>query len=258
MLLRCALACCLISGISSADYQEKRTLTLNTQGLSKFNIDAGAGKLFVTGASNIDTITVKATIRLETSSDSKAERYISEALVLKLEKKGSRAVLVSDFDDDWSISNLIRGNLNSRIDIELTMPESMELDVHDGSGNLDIENIRNDVEVDDGSGNMKLKKITGSLTIDDGSGNILVEAVRGDVEIDDGSGNTTLDTIIGNVDVDDGSGTIVIEAVTGSVEIRDGSGNIRVDQVTKNVDILDNGSGSSRISNVDGWVKERS
>jgi hypothetical protein len=247
-----------MTGVSWADYKETRTLTLNTQNLSEFKVDAGAGSLSIKGAADTNTITVKATIRLNTSSEDKAKRFLADYLDLRLDKRGSKALLVSDFDDGWSISSWIGGNMNSRIDIELTMPDGMKLDVDDGSGNIEIRDLTNHVEIDDGSGSMELERIGGGLKIDDGSGNINIQAVQGNVRIDDGSGNVNLETISGNVVIDDGSGSITIEDVTGSVEIDDGSGNIRVDHVSENVNIVDNGSGSSRISNVDGWIKERS
>jgi hypothetical protein len=257
MLVRCALVCCLVTGVSYADYQETRTLTLDSKNLSNFKVDVGAGSLSIVGVPNTDTITVKATIHIGSSSDSKAERYIKDYLELRLTARGDRAVLVSDFDNDWSITKWIGGNVNSRVDIELTMPQIMNLDVNDGSGSMEIRNVMGKVDIDDGSGNIELETIGGDVKIDDGSGSIDVKSVKGDVDIDDGSGNADLEHIIGSVVIDDGSGSITIKDVTGSVEIDDGSGNIKVDHVSENVNIIDNGSGSSRISNVDGWIKER-
>lgn len=232
-------------------YEDVRNLSLSAKGIDKLEIDCGAGFLKVKGQKGLTEIKVEAEIVVEGRSEKRAEEFIKEYLDLSLEKRGSRAVLKSDFKEYLSIFSF----RNRVINLTVSMPAEMDLDVDDGSGYMKIEDIAGNLVIDDGSGDIEIVNNKGNVNVDDGSGEIVLEEINGDVEVDDGSGEINVEGVSGDVSVDDGSGSITIRNVGGSVTVRDGSGSISINGVEKDVYIPSDGSGSVRINNVKGLVK---
>ena len=66
-------------------YTEDRELELDTDGVSRLDIDAGAGALVVTGAPDIDRILVTATINVPDEDEDEALEIIEKKLRLSLQ-----------------------------------------------------------------------------------------------------------------------------------------------------------------------------
>ncbi len=233
-------------------YEEVKNLSLSAQGIDTLEIDCGAGFLKVYGREDLQNIEVEAEIILEGLSDQKAQRFIREKVNLSLERRGSRAELVSEMKRYSSFFSF----RNKVINLTVNLPKNMDLNIDDGSGEMMVEDIVGKVYIEDGSGTMDIKNITGDLTIDDGSGDIKVFDVKGDVDIDDGSGTVNVEDVSGNLSIDDSSGTICVRNIGENVILEDGSGSINIDGVEGNVVIEDDGSGSVNIKNVKGTVRK--
>lgn len=232
-------------------YDEVKHLRLSAAGIELLEIDCGAGYLEVAGIEGLDKIEVKAEIILKGLSEREAQRFIKNNVKLSLEKRGNRAVLISGIRSsssflDWG---------EKRIDLTVKVPKNIDLDVEDGSGSIDIEDITGSLEIDDGSGSIDIVKITGNIEIEDGSGTITIEGCNGNIDIDDGSGDIEARDIDGEISIDDGSGSIDIRNADGDVEISDGSGSIYINGVEKDVNIKTDGSGSIKVVNVKGNVR---
>jgi hypothetical protein len=215
-------------------FEKTQSLSLDATGIETFKIDCGAGYLKVHGKSGLNKIEVTAEIIVKGTSEKKAEDFIKKYMKLYLEKRGRQAVLVSTFKSFTSFISLKTYVIN----LDIFMPDNMEL------------------FVDDGSGTMKIGNIGGNVKIEDGSGDIEIKDVRGDLDIEDGSGTLEVTDVTGDVSIDDGSGTIYVNNVRGRVTVSDGSGSINIDNVNKDVIIKDDGSGSVNISNVKGKVSK--
>jgi hypothetical protein len=83
------------------DYSEVRDLAIDANGVTEFEIDAGAGSLSVTGVDGATDITVVATIRVESRDEEKARSIVEKRLRLTLERDGDRAELRSELDSGW-------------------------------------------------------------------------------------------------------------------------------------------------------------
>jgi len=206
-------------------FEKVKELNLNAEGIDKFKIDSGSGFLIVTGHSSLRDIEVEAKIIVKGKSDKDAAEYIRKNVVLTLEKKGDKAVLISKFKN-----KIFAGS--RAINLKVSVPKKIHIDVDEGSGKMSIQDITGDIYVDDGSGEIKIKNIQGNVKIDDGSGSVSVSDVKGDVSIDDGSGSVDVNVVSGTVIVDDGSGSINISGVGGDVHIKDdGSGSLNIRNV---------------------------
>jgi hypothetical protein len=220
-----------LAGSLACSAQEVKNLNLPTQGIEKLEINCGAGFLKVQGVEGLNAIEVKADIYAKGISEEDMKGFIEDHVKLTLEPKGNRVVLVSEVRNNSFFSSH-----DAKIDLTVSIPKKMNLNIDDGSGSIDIGNI------------------TGDLYIEDGSGGMRVENIQGDLEIDDGSGEIDVQGITGNVVIDDGSGSIAVNDVGGSVTIDDGSGSIDVDGVGKDLILKETGSGSLHFRNIKGQV----
>ncbi len=214
--------------------QETRELELSIAPDGLLSINAGAGSMALEGEPGSEAIRVTAeiyqvepndhyTLRLETTEDGSA-RLVAIA--------GDRRAPGSD-----------------RIDLSIRVPDSLRIDVNDGSGSLRIENLRARLEIEDGSGSMDISGIDADVVVDDGSGSIRLVDIGGSVEIEDGSGSMTIERVAGDLAIDDGAGSITARDIGGTVSVDDGSGSINVHDAG-DFELIDDGSGSVNLDNI--------
>lgn len=230
--------CIVIASPSHADVHNKKELTLTADTLKKLDIEAGAGGLIIQGSENATEITVIADIYTSSKHTSSYELELSES--------GAIAYLIakSNSSGSWIGSS-------PHIDLVVTVPAKMMLEVNDGSGDIEITNIGGAINLKDGSGSLSIKQVQSPVTIVDGSGGIELANIFGGVDIEDGSGSITLTDISGDLSIDDGSGSIYARGVSGNANINDGSGSLTVKQVSGIV-TLDDGSGDIEVEDAGG------
>lgn len=214
--------------------QETRELELTVAPGSRLFVEAGAGSMVLDGDPAVDAVSVVAEIyQVEPSND--------YTLTLEAQDDGSARLVAVSGDRMLSGSD--------RIDLSIRVPESLRVDINDGSGSLRVSGLRADLTIEDGSGSTAVSDIDGNVSIDDGSGSITVEDVRGNLDLVDGSGSITVARVGGDVDIDDGSGSISVEDAGGTVTVDDGSGSISVDGAG-DFELVDDGSGSVRLNDI--------
>ncbi len=231
-------------------HQEVKSLTLAADGIEKLEIDCGAGFLRVRGDNSLKSIEVEAEIVLRGRGEERAKEFMQKHVILKLEKRGGKAVLVSKIKEGFSLFSFG----SKQINLTATIPNTIDLEVHDGSGEITVSNIKGELTIEDGSGSISIEDIYGNVIIDDGSGKIDVRNVTGNVNIEDGSGEIEVEDVSDDVSIDDNSGSIAVMNVGKNVTLSDGSGSIEVNDVNGNVVIKNDGSGGIRIRNVKGRV----
>ncbi|WP_448549145.1 hypothetical protein [Thalassotalea fusca] len=231
--------CVVIASPQHASFHQQETLNLEASTLTELAITAGAGSLKVVGDSSVSTITVTADIYTESKA--------SKAFDFSLQADGKQAELIAEMH---STSGYWHGS-SPRIDLLVSVPENMALNIVDGSGGIEIQQMNAAIKVVDGSGDIHIAQGQDDLNISDGSGDITIVRFAGNVNVDDGSGGISIENVSGDVTLDDGSGDIDIRNIAGSASINDGSGDLNVDDVTGTVTI-DDGSGSISVHNAGG------
>lgn len=242
--------------IASDFEQKQQILTLDSTDIQKLVAQTGAGKLVIKGDENVKNIKVTADISADDDAD----------IILELVKQGDQAMLVAKVEQSSSWINVD----SPYIDVTLTLPQHLLMDITDGSGLIDINGMNADITlndgsgsitidggknvvIEDGSGSIDVKNVLGYLTIKDGSGSINVNHVAGNLSIKDGSGSIDVTDIKGSLDIKDGSGGMTIKHVAGLVTIDDGSGGIDV-EYAKGLTINTAGSGNVKYQHIDGPV----
>lgn len=239
----------------------ERSVTVAVDGAEAVHIVAEAGSLQVNGRADLDEVVASGTACARTQS---------ELALVQFSTRVSGTTIIIEARTQ---------PVNSRFDVIVEVPDSLqvriddgsgEIRVHDvaavrltdGSGGVDISGVSGDVDVDeDGSGDLFIEDIVGSVEVrDDGSGDITIREVGHDVVIGtDGSGGISVEKAGGDVEVDnDGSGGILVSDVDGSFRVgNDGSGDITARRIKGDFVVGDAGDGDVRYSDIGGSVEIR-
>lgn len=227
------------------EHTAKRELGLDAASINELKLRARAGELQVRGNAAVTAIRV----------EGKACASSAELLEgIQLTQSRSGAVQAVDVQMPETSGSWWGGSSYARLDLVVTVPARMALDIEDSSGDLSVENVAS-VRVDDSSGGIEISSISGSVEIEDNSGEIEVSDIGGDVLIPrDNSGDIRVEGVKGSVRVErDGSGSIRLRDVGGDAFVgEDGSGEIEFERIGGSAIVEEDGSGSIRVVDVVG------
>jgi uncharacterized membrane protein len=119
---------------------------------------------------------------------------------------------------------------NISIDYDISVPASVALNLHSGSGDVEVDHVGRYLSAASGSGNLRAHGIHGPADLGTGSGDIeLEEEAPGDVKAKTGSGNIKVHGLNGSFTARSGSGDIDADGrLAGSANLSSGSGNIKL------------------------------
>jgi hypothetical protein len=224
-----------------------RNAVVDAAGAKSVQVEAGAGILRVEGKPGLRQVQVTGTARAS------SEQFLSR-IKLVAERRGDVIFIRADIpDEDWR-SNF--SNESGALDLIIAVPQGIDADISDGSGDAVVSNVGS-LELTDGSGGLRIDGAVGSVRVTDGSGELTIENVGGDVNVRDGSGDINVRNVTGSFTVEsDGSGGIFATDIRGSVVVeRDGSGDIEANKVGRDLRVESKGSGSINYTSVSGKVE---
>jgi hypothetical protein len=207
-------------------HKAEREAALDAGGTRSVRIEASAGTLRIEGRTGQTGVEARGT------ACASSEQVLGQ-IRLNATRQGDVIVVKVEIPEGSSWG----WNEQARLDLAVTVPRIMPLDVFDGSGSAEIAHV-------------------GKLTVRDGSGELSVTDVAGDLDIDDGSGSIEVAGVTGSVRLSDGSGSIRVRDVGGSVTVEeDGSGSIEVAGVKGDFTVSNDGSGGIAHRDVAGQVR---
>lgn len=119
---------------------------------------------------------------------------------------------------------------NMSIDYDITVPADATVRSTSGSGNQEIRGVRGSVDLHAGSGDMQLDDLSGAVRVDTGSGNITGNRVGGNFDARAGSGDIRVNfSGQGTARVHTGSGNVELRGINGGAAVDTGSGDITAD-----------------------------
>lgn len=229
----------------STPYSAPRNAVVDAAGAKSVEVEAGAGSLRVEGKAGLRQVQVTGTAR------SSSQQLLTQ-IKLIAERRGDVVFIKADIPDGESNRD---DDYSAALDLVIEVPQGINADVSDGSGDTKILNVGS-LEATDGSGSFSVIGAAGSVRVTDGSGDLTIENVGGDVKVSDGSGDINVRNVTGSFTVEsDGSGGIYATDVRGSVVVQnDGSGSIEVNKVGKDFTVESKGSGSIDYADVSGRI----
>jgi len=119
---------------------------------------------------------------------------------------------------------------NISIDYEITAPSDVALNLHSGSGDIEVDNVGRFLSAISGSGSVRAHGVHGPADLSTGSGDIeLEEQAVGDVKAKTGSGSIRVHNLNGSFNSHTGSGDIEADGnITGAANVGTGSGSVRL------------------------------
>ena len=235
------------AGADWCKYEKDIDLTLDLSASDVLAISAAAGDLEVIGVSGSSQAVIHA--RVCTSK----EAWLEESGINTEQGRNAQIqVELPGTDGDWSLF----GNNYAWMDLKIEVPQELELEIRDSSGDVFLKNIAA-VNVQDSSGDIEIEKARSSVSIRDSSGDIDIDETEGDLTIEaDSSGDIYARDINGSVLIkQDSSGDIQVSHVSDDVVVeRDSSGDIDASDVGGDFRVLKDGSGSISSNDVAGEV----
>ena len=220
--------------------------TLNVSAQSDLYVSSGSGRIHVFPGSD-NSIHVKAHLHAGWHAGGDVEARIRQISANPPVQQSGNTVRIGDVSgEDRQLYN------NITIDYEISAPKFVALNLHTGSGDLEVDTLGRFLKADTGSGSVRAHGIAGPADLHTGSGDIeLQQTAPGEVRAQTGSGSIRIQGLSGTLTARTGSGDIEVSGqITGSSTLQSGSGSIRAHlghDAHLNVD-ASTGSGSIRIA----------
>ncbi len=220
--------------------------TLNVSAQSDLYVSSGSGRIHVFPGSD-NSIHVKAHLHAGWHAGGDVEARIRQISANPPIQQSGNTVRIGDVSgEDRQIYN------NITIDYEISAPKSVALNLHTGSGDLEVDTLGRFLKADSGSGSVRAHGIAGPADLHTGSGDLeLQQTAPGEVRAQTGSGSIRIQGLSGTLTARTGSGDIEVSGqITGTSMLQSGSGSIRAHlghDVHLNID-ASTGSGSIRIA----------
>jgi hypothetical protein len=228
-----------VATVALADQTFDRTLSVSAQ--PDLYVSTGSGNIHVVPGSG-SQIHIVGHVHAGWSSfgdvNSRIQRIIDNPPIVQ----NGNSVRVGEVTDHSLFNNV-------SIDYDVTVPADVALNLHSGSGDVEVDNVGRFVAAASGSGNVRAHGVHGPADLESGSGDLeLQDAGPGDVKARTGSGNIHVQEFNGSFTGRTGSGDI---DATGQLEnggtISTGSGDVKLHLAPNSRFTLEAATGSGDI-----------
>lgn len=202
--------------------EERREATVSAAGIQSVRIIGRAGTLTVQGKRGLGQVRA-------TGTACASSRQLASEIRIEAKRSGAELTIEAVIPENCSGGSIWPFGIGryAKLDLVVELPDHLPVQVIDGSGEAWIRDVAS-ADVRDGSGALEITNVRGNLSVADGSGSIEVSDIGGTVRLNDGSGSMTIRNVRGSVTVgSDGSGSIDVSNVGGDFIVEnDGSGGI--------------------------------
>ncbi|MDZ7860257.1 MAG: DUF4097 family beta strand repeat-containing protein [Candidatus Krumholzibacteriota bacterium] len=249
-LLSVVLAVSSNTACSSFEYEktEKRVVLLN--GEKSLKVTASRSDIYISAEPELEEIVLNIRRKVEAADEKKANQ-LSEKLDVEVIREDGLIEFKTKFPEDEvkdkNIFSLLFGlGAEIEMDLEIRVPESMEISVMTASGDVELSNILLNARISTSSGDVKAENLNGRLEVDVSSaditaeniGRIVVKSVSGDISAQKVKGDVDVSVTSGDLDLVDVEGDIVITTVSGDIRVDNARGSATVKGTSGSVDIF--------------------
>jgi len=238
-----------VSALSSHEYEDTEEMELSADGIRKLGIVASSCDVNITGVKGAESILVKITRFVRVESEEKA-RELAGKMRVRVKEKDEAIELVTEYPGSGEksiniIDAIFGGGRKLRMELDITVPESMELTFETSSGDIEIEDIAAGVGISSASGDVEARMIGGKMAVKTASGDIradniesfAAETASGDIYIRKVGGSCVISAATGDVNAEDVGGSVVIQTISGDVGVENISGSTEIRSASGSVDI---------------------
>lgn len=223
ILHRSLLAAAVFFAVSTAALAEEtfhRTLTVS--GDPDVYVSTGSGNVHITPGTG-SQIEITGHVKAGWGAFGDVKARIQSILSNPPITQSGNAVRVGETNDRSLFNNI-------SIDYEIRVPVNAALNLHSGSGDIEVADVGRFLTASTGSGNVRAHGVHGPATLDSGSGDVeIIETDGGNIKAKTGSGNVRIHGFNGSLWARSGSGDVEAEGhLQGASNVSTGSGNVRL------------------------------
>ena len=216
------LAVSTLLAVATAAYADDFSRTLSVSSQADVYVSTGSGNIRITpSGDNQVHVTGHVHAGWSAFGDVKAreQRIVDNPPIVQ----NGNQIRIGEISDRSLLNNL-------SIDYEVSVPSTSALNLHSGSGDIEISDVGRYLSAATGSGNVRAHGIHGPAELQTGSGDIeLQQDAAGDVKAKTGSGNVHIHEFNGSLTLRTGSGDIEAAGRLGSSSnVNTGSGSVRL------------------------------
>ncbi len=219
-LLAGALLLTVSTAAFASDSQFERTLNVSAQ--PDLYVSTGSGDITIHPGSD-NQIHIVGHIHAGWAMFGDVQSRISRIIENPPIVQNGNSVRIGETNDHDLFNNL-------SIDYIITAPASVALNLHSGSGDINVDHLGRYLSASSGSGDVRAHGINGAADLGTGSGDIdLLEVGAGDVKAKTGSGSITVHGLNGGIIARSGSGDIQADGhLSGAANLSSGSGSVKM------------------------------
>ena len=216
------LAASTLLAVATAAYADDFSRTLSVSSQADVYVSTGSGNIRITSSGD-NQVHVTGHVHAGWSAfgDVKAreQRIVDNPPIVQ----NGNQIRIGEISDRSLLNNL-------SIDYEVSAPSTAALNLHTGSGDIEIADVGRYLSAATGSGNVRAHGIHGPAELQTGSGDIeLQQDAAGDVKAKTGSGNVHIHEFNGSLTLRTGSGDIEANGrLASSSNVNTGSGSVRL------------------------------
>jgi hypothetical protein len=239
-LLTGALALMMSTAAFAVDSQFERTLNVSAQ--PDLYVSTGSGDITL-HASSDNQIHIVGHVHAGWSIRGDVQARIDRIRANPPIVQDGNTVRVGESNDHELFNNI-------SIDYDITAPAGVALNLHSGSGDVEVEHVGRYLSAASGSGNLRAHGIGGAADLGTGSGDIDLDLTgSGDIKVKTGSGTIKVHGLNGGITARSGSGDIEADGhLTGAANLSAGSGSIKMHLAPDTHFNLEASTGSGEIN----------
>ena len=142
------------------------------------------------------------------------------------------------------------------VTLQLTIPESVSLDVATGGGDIDASEIQGRVTLTTDGGNITAGNMGGPARFETGGGDIVAKSVAGELFASTHGGHITVGSVAGNATLHTDGGHIRLGSVQGTAHLHTGGGNITLEHSGGEL-TAETGGGEIEVGEAAGLVRAK-
>jgi len=222
MNIKIVTAAAILSITTAAFASDTFQRTLSLSGPADVYVSTGSGSIRVSPGSD-NEVHIVGHVHASWSAFGDVNAHVSRIVENPPIVQTGNAVHIGESNDRSLFNNI-------SIDYEISVPTSAAVNVHSGSGDVEINHVGRFLAASSGSGSVRAHGIHGPADLQTGSGDIELQA--------DG---------VGDIKAKTGSGSIRINGLNGALYAKTGSGDIEAGGKLQGEGNLSSGSGSVRL-----------
>ncbi len=197
------------------------------------------------------TFDAKEILKISTvSGDCIIKKGTTDNIIVNLKYTYSDDCFEYDFkegDNYLSIKEDFHGrNCDGKSEWIITIPSNISVKFNSASGNLELNDVDNNLNANTASGDIEIKNVGKKIKITTASGEIILENINGESEISSASGDISvrdckdgvkISTASGNIDAYNITGETILKTASGDIKLIGAKGDFLLRAASGNVDV---------------------